>query len=130
MLRGLHLQSPGAQGKLVSVLKGEVFDVVVDIRRDSPAFGRWFGTRLNDQKRQQLYLPPGVAHGFVVTGEDAMFHYKCTDYYQPSAELTLQWNDPDVGIDWPVAQPKLSPKDTSGIRLKDLPRDRLIPFSK
>ena len=128
VLRGMHIQNPSPQGKLVSVLKGEVYDVAVDIRRDSPAFGRWFAARLNDHNRDQLYIPPGVAHGFLVTGADALFHYKCTDTYFPGGELTLMWNDPDVGIKWPSQQPTLSAKDQVGIRLKDLPVDRLIPF--
>jgi dTDP-4-dehydrorhamnose 3,5-epimerase len=129
ILRGLHVQNPSPQGKLVGVLKGEVFDVVVDIRRGSPAFGRWYGATLSADNRRQLYLPPGVAHGFAVTGEDALFQYKCTDFYSPATELTLAWDDPDVAIAWPMKAPTLSAKDKVGLRLKDLPQDRLVPFA-
>lgn len=128
VLRGMHIQNPNPQGKLVGVLKGEVFDVACDIRRGSPTFGKWFGATLNEQNHHQIYLPPGVAHGFLVTGDDALFHYKCTDLYLPGGELTLMWNDPDVGIAWPTSQPKLSAKDQVGTRLRDLPEDRLVPY--
>ena len=105
-LRGLHFQNPAPQGKLVFVLQGEVFDVAVDIRRSSPTFGRWHGERLSS--------------------ETALFAYKCTELYSPQHELTLAWNDPDIGIQWPLENPQLSEKDTRGLRLKDLPPDRLF----
>ncbi len=129
ILRGLHIQNPRPQGKLVGVLKGEVFDVAVDLRRGSPTFGKWFGATLSADNRKQLYLPPGIAHGFAVTGEDAMFQYKCTDFYNPAGEFTLAWDDPDVGIVWPLKNPTLSAKDKVGLRLRDLPPDRLAPFA-
>lgn len=129
ILRGMHVQNPNPQGKLVEVLQGEVFDVVVDLRRGSPAFGKWLGVTLNTDNRKQLYLPPGVAHGFLVTGADAMFHYKCTDFYQPGTELTLAWDDADIGIVWPLkGAPTLSAKDQIGLKLKDIPHDRLAAF--
>src|SRR5690554_3325494 len=111
-LRGMHFQNPQPQGKLVSVCQGEVFDVAVDIRRDSPTFGRWFGVTLSAENRRQLFVPPGFAHGFVVTSEQALFHYKCTDFYAPKCELGFRWDDPDVGIKWPVENPILSQRDS------------------
>ncbi len=125
-LRGLHFQNPHPQGKLVTVLAGEVFDVVVDVRVDSPTFGRWIGITLSAENRRQLYVPPGFAHGFCVTGESALFAYKCSDYYSPRDEVTLAWDDPDLGIDWPTREPVLSEKDRHGIRLKDFPKERLF----
>lgn len=117
-LRGLHYQLTQPQGKLVYVTRGEVFDVAVDMRRSSSTFGQWFGAFLNDENHHQLYVPPGFAHGFCVTSESADFSYKCTDYYQPSDERTLIWNDPAVGIDWPkLDSPILSAKDQRGIPL-------------
>lgn len=117
-LRGLHYQISQPQGKLVSVSRGEVFDVAVDLRRTSPTFGRWFGIFLNDQNHRQLYVPPGFAHGFCVTSESADFCYKCTDYYNPKDERTLLWNDPSIGIEWPAVENRvLSAKDQDGIRL-------------
>jgi dTDP-4-dehydrorhamnose 3,5-epimerase len=129
-LRGLHLQSPPhAQGKLVFVLEGEVFDVAVDARVGSPTFGRWVGETLSAQNRRQLYLPPGFAHGFCVTSEHALFAYKCTDYYAPAAELTVLWNDPAIGIEWPIDAPVLSKKDAAGARLTAIEPDRLVRWS-
>lgn len=125
VLRGLHFQNPQPQGKLVSVLRGEVFDVAVDIRVGSPSFGRWTGTFLSAENRRQLWIPPDFAHGFVVTGEDALFSYKCTDYYAPAAEGAVLWNDPEIGIDWPVEVPTLSGKDRSAPPLAALPEDVL-----
>jgi len=125
ILRGLHVQNPKSQGKLVQVLLGEVFDVAVDIRNGSPTFGQWSGALLSAENKRQLWIPPGFAHGFLVVSETAMFHYKCTDYYSPADEFTLLWNDPDVGIQWPEGTPILSAKDEQGLRLKDLPVDRL-----
>lgn len=119
VLRGLHYQFPTWQGKLVFVLQGEIFDVAVDIRRDSPTFGKWYGVTLNDRTHEQLYIPPGFAHGFCVTSETARVMYKCTDYYAPAEEHTLAWNDPGIGIHWPVSNPVVSAKDAQGKLLKD-----------
>ena len=119
VLRGLHYQYPHWQGKLVFVLQGEVFDVVVDIRRDSPTFGKWFGISLSEENHLQLYVPPGFAHGFCVTSENARVMYKCTDFYSPGNEHTILWNDPAIGIDWPISDPVLSDKDAKGVCLKD-----------
>jgi dTDP-4-dehydrorhamnose 3,5-epimerase len=117
-LRGLHYQLIQPQGKLVFVTRGEVFDVAVDMRRSSPTFGRWFGAVLNDENHRQLFVPPGFAHGFCVTSDSADFCYKCTDFYNPSHERTLLWNDPAVGIDWPTLDsPILSAKDQKGVLL-------------
>lgn len=110
-LRGLHFQEPHAQGKLVMVTEGTVFDVVVDIRKGSPAFGTWYGAELSAVNRRQLYVPPGCAHGFCVTSASAAFLYKCTDYYSPKDERGILWNDPSLGIRWPIATPLLSAKD-------------------
>jgi dTDP-4-dehydrorhamnose 3,5-epimerase len=111
VLRGLHAQSPSPQGKLVRVARGEVFDVAVDIDPDSPTFGKWAGATLSDQNHRQMWIPPGYAHGFLVLSEIADFQYKCTDYYRPDAEIGLIWNDPEVGIEWPIDNPLLSEKD-------------------
>lgn len=119
VLRGLHYQHPTWQGKLVFAIQGEIFDVAVDIRRDSPTFGKWHGVVLNDRTHEQLYVPPGFAHGFCVLSETARVMYKCTDYYAPGEEYTLLWNDPEVGIDWPVKDPVLAEKDAQGKLLKD-----------
>ena len=113
VLRGLHFQNPQPQGKLVSVLRGEVFDVAVDIRTGSPTYGRWTSVTLSAENKRQFWVPPDFAHGFVVTGEDALFSYKCTDYYAPDNDGSVLWNDPDIGIDWPVENPTLSGKDGS-----------------
>ena len=120
VLRGLHYQYPAWQGKLVSVIAGEIFDAVVDIRRDSPTFGRWYATVLSARQAAQLYVPPGFAHGFCVTSESAHVLYKVTDYYQPAHEHTLIWNDPTVAIEWPLAEPLLSAKDQQGRPFADL----------
>lgn len=126
-IRGLHFQNPKAQAKLVWVIEGEVFDVAVDLRRSSPTFGQWHGLNLSAQNRMQFYIPPGFAHGFAVLSETAVFTYKCTDFYSPKDELTLSWDDPDVGVKWPFNDPVLSEKDKRGMRLEDLPADRLFP---
>ena len=126
ILRGLHFQNPGAQGKLVSVLEGEVFDVAVDLRRSSPTFGRWNGLKLSGETKRQFYIPPGFAHGFLVLSETALFHYKCTMPYSSKDELTLAWDDPEVGIRWPEKNPILSAKDQRGMHLRELPPDRLF----
>ena len=125
VLRGLHFQNPHPQGKLVSVLRGEVFDVAVDIRVGSPAFGQWVGTFLSDENRRQVYVPEGMAHGFVVTSDSALVSYKCTDYYRREAEGSVLWNDPDVGIDWPVGEPVLSEKDRNALPLGEKPTGSL-----
>ena len=126
ILRGLHYQRPSSQGKLVMVLEGEVFDVAVDIRRSSPTFGRWCGVRLSSQNRRQFYVPSGFAHGFQVLSETALFYYKCTDYYSPQHEATIRWDDPQIGIQWPLSDPVLSARDAAGPLLKDLPPGRLF----
>ena len=110
-LRGLHYQEPAAQGKLVRVATGRVFDVAVDIRRGSPTFGRWFGVELSADDQRQLYVPPGFAHGFCVLSEEADFLYKCTAYYAPQHERSIRWDDPAIGIAWPIREPLLSPRD-------------------
>lgn len=119
VLRGLHYQYPTWQGKLVFAIQGEIFDVAVDIRRDSPTFGKWHGVVLNDRTHEQLYVPPGFAHGFCVLSETARVMYKCTDFYAPGEEYTLIWNDPAIGIDWPVKDPILADKDAQGKLLRD-----------
>ena len=126
-LRGLHFQNPEPQGKLLQVLEGEVFDVAVDIRRSSPTFGRWHGLTLSSENKRQFYVPPGFAHGFAVLSETALFHYKCTNLYSPANEFTLKWDDPQIGIQWPIAQPVLSKKDSQGIPLREAPQNRLFP---
>ena len=122
VLRGLHYQTEQTQGKLVRVVAGEVFDVAVDIRRSSPTFGQWVGVLLSAENKRQLWVPEGFAHGFYVTTESAEFVYKCTDYYNPSAEHSIRWNDPDLNIQWPLVdgqQPSLSAKDAEGKLFKD-----------
>lgn len=114
VLRGLHFQDPQPQGKLVHVLQGEVFDVAVDIRRDSPTFGQWVGEYLSSENHHQLWVPPGFAHGFCVTSDTALFAYKCSDYYNPSTEHCLLWSDKDLNIQWPVDIPLVSEKDSKG----------------
>lgn len=117
ILRGLHYQLNQPQGKLVRVTRGEVFDVAVDMRKNSPTLGQWVGALLNDQNKQMLWVPPGFAHGFYVTSEQAEFQYKCTDYYAPGDEHSLLWNDLTVGVQWPLAgaaSPVLSEKDKAG----------------
>jgi dTDP-4-dehydrorhamnose 3,5-epimerase len=125
-LRGLHFQNPHPQGKLVYVLEGEVFDVAVDVRADSPTFGVWVGVTLSGENKRQFYVPPGFAHGFCVTSETALFAYKCTDRYAPECECSILWCDEEIGIDWPVRDPLLSEKDKVAPRLRDIPRERLI----
>ncbi len=111
VLRGLHFQTNHPQGKLVRVSRGCIFDVAVDIRKDSPTFGEYFGTELNDKDHRQLWIPPGFAHGFCTLSEVADFHYQCTDYYDPHGEGGILWNDPEIGIHWPLSNPTLSEKD-------------------
>jgi dTDP-4-dehydrorhamnose 3,5-epimerase len=111
VLRGLHAQKQQPQGKLVRAARGEIFDVAADIDPRSPTFGRWVGVTLSDTNHRQLWIPPGYAHGFVVLSEIADFEYKCTDYYHPQSETGVIWNDRDLAIDWPIAEPTLSEKD-------------------
>ncbi len=125
VLRGLHFQNPQPQGKLVSVLEGEVFDVAVDIRVGSPSFGEWTGVTLSAENYRQFYVPPDFAHGFVVTGETALFAYKCTDYYAREAEGAILWNDPGIGIEWPIDAPTLSEKDCAARTLENTPESDL-----
>jgi dTDP-4-dehydrorhamnose 3,5-epimerase len=127
ILRGLHYQSPNPQGKLLQVLQGEVFDVAVDVRRSSPTFGKWHGLILSGENKRQFYIPPGFAHGFLVTSESALFQYKCTQLYSPKDEMAVRWDDPAIGIQWPLKDPLLSERDTKALRLQDIPADRLFP---
>jgi dTDP-4-dehydrorhamnose 3,5-epimerase len=120
ILRGLHFQKTKPQGKLVRVVRGEVYDVAVDIREGSATFGEWEGVILSEDNKKQFWVPPGFAHGFVVLSDTADFEYKCTDYYDPSDEGSILWSDPDLNIPWPIANPVLSTKDESAKRLVDL----------
>ena len=129
ILRGLHLQEPYGQGKLVQVLDGEVFDVAVDVRFGSPTYGRWVSELLSSENHRQLYIPPGFAHGFCVTSESALLHYKCTDLYHPETEVSVAWNDPALGITWPVKAPVLSKKDAAAKPLAEIPRERLPRYT-
>ena len=128
VLRGLHFQNPNPQGKLVHVLQGEVFDVAVDIRVGSPTFGKWTGVTLSADNKRQFYVPPDFAHGFVVTSDTALFAYKCTDYYSPSTDGSVRWDDPGIGIDWPVDTPQLSEKDAAAPLLSEMPEGKLPIF--
>ncbi|AIO25706.1 dTDP-4-dehydrorhamnose 3,5-epimerase [Burkholderia cepacia] len=120
VLRGLHYQIEHTQGKLVRVVEGEVFDVAVDVRRSSPNFGKWVGVTLSADNHRQLWVPPGFAHGFLVVSESAQFLYKTTDYWFPEHERSIVWNDPDIGIAWPLdGEPLLAVKDAAGMRLMD-----------
>jgi dTDP-4-dehydrorhamnose 3,5-epimerase len=127
VLRGLHYQCPQWQGKLIRTLIGEIYDVAVDIRPDSPTFGEWFGIILSDVNKLQLYVPPGFAHGFCVTSESADVAYKVTTFYDPAQEAGILWNDPDIGVDWPISEPVLSDKDINAARLCDLTLDSPSP---
>jgi dTDP-4-dehydrorhamnose 3,5-epimerase len=130
VLRGLHFQNPQPQGKLVQVLSGAVLDVAVDIRIGSATFGCWHGEVLSGENCKQMYIPEGFAHGFCVISQTALFSYKCTNFYSPSTEGGVLWSDPDIGIDWQVNEPILSPKDSAYPRLKDIPRQRLPIFKE
>jgi len=130
ILRGLHLQEPFGQGKLVQVLDGEILDVAVDMRVGSPTFGQWAAERLSSENHKQLYIPEGFAHGFCVLSESALLHYKCTELYHPETELSVAWNDPDLGIAWPIAEPLLSAKDSAAKRLRDIAPERLPRYSE
>ena len=120
VLRGLHFQKNNPQGKLVRVVSGEVYDVAVDIRKDSDTFGQWEGVVLSEDNQKQFWVPPGFAHGFVVLSQTADFDYKCTEYFDPSDEASILWSDPNLGISWPIKNPILSIKDASAPLLKDL----------
>jgi dTDP-4-dehydrorhamnose 3,5-epimerase len=122
ILRGLHIQQQHTQGKLVRVINGEVFDVAVDLRKDSPTYGQWYGVTLSAENKRMFWVPEGFAHGFYVTSEVADFVYKCTDYYAPEHDLSIAWNDPALGIDWPLVNgeaPQLSPKDEKATAFSD-----------
>lgn len=120
VLRGLHFQNnPHAQGKLVRVITGAVFDVAVDIRKSSPTYGQWFGMELNEKNKTMMYIPAGFAHGFATLRDNTIFSYKCTNFYNKASEDCLLWNDPDIGINWNLENPLLSDKDLQGKRIKD-----------
>ncbi len=124
ILRGMHYQTEHTQGKLVRVTAGEVFDAVVDLRRSSPTLGQWYGATLSAANHHMLWIPPGFAHGFYVTSEYADFQYKCTEFYHPESEISLAWDDPSVGIEWPVPageEPLLSAKDSAGLPWSEVP---------
>lgn len=125
VLRGLHYQLVQPQGKLVGVTRGEVFDVAVDVRRGSPTFGHWAGVILDDRSHRQFYVPPGFAHGFCVLSDEADFVYKCTDYYHPPSEQGIIWNDPAIGIEWPLTEVSLSDKDGRYPTLAEQAAERL-----
>ena len=128
ILRGMHLQQPNPQGKLVWVPDGAVFDVALDVREGSPTFGKWVGFELSAENHRQLWIPPGFAHGFVVTSETCLFAYKCTALYAPNDELGVAWDDPDVGIAWPKLDMQLSAKDKVHARLADIDPSKLPSF--
>jgi len=127
VLRGLHFQHPDPQGKLVHVLQGEIFDVAVDIRVGSPTFGRWVGARLSSENRRQMFIPEGFAHGFCALSESALISYKCTALYAPRSEGSLLWNDPEVGVRWPIEAPSLSSKDQAAVPLQKLAAEGRLP---
>ncbi len=130
VLRGLHFQHPRGQGKLVSVLEGEIWDVAVDVRLGSATFGRWTGRTLSAENHRQLYTPSGFAHGFAVTSvREALVMYKCTELYEPAAERTLRWDDPELAIRWPVEVPLVSDKDRVGLRLRELAEGSLPDYA-
>ena len=130
VVRGLHYQLRFPQGKLVVPLTGEIWDVVVDIRRGSPTFGQWLSVTLSADPCRQLYVPPGFAHGFAVVSDEATVMYKCTDFYHPEDEYGLIWNDPDLAIPWPAAAPLLSDKDGQYPRLRDMPPEELPVYER
>ncbi len=125
VLRGLHYQWPRPQGKLVSVMEGEVYDVAVDIRCGSPTFGRWEAVILSAANKRQFWIPEGFAHGFAVLSERALFSYLCTDVYVKEADASVRWNDADIAVDWPISTPTLSSKDEQAPFLQDIPAERL-----
>jgi dTDP-4-dehydrorhamnose 3,5-epimerase len=125
VLRGLHYQVESPQGHLVTVSRGKIFDVGVDLRSNSPTFGQWIGMELSDSRPSQVYLPPGVAHGFCVISDNAEILYKCTEFYRPDDEAGLLWCDPDLAIRWPIVDPIVTERDGRFPRLKDIPQSRL-----
>jgi dTDP-4-dehydrorhamnose 3,5-epimerase len=127
ILRGLHGQAPDSQGKLVRAIEGAVFDVAVDVRLGSPAFGRFVALELSAENFRQVYVPPGMIHGFVVTSEVAQVEYKCSDFYRPEQEFSVRWDDPEIAIPWPISEPVLSEKDRTAPLLRDV-RDQLLPY--
>jgi len=128
VLRGLHFQHPEGQAKLITVFHGRVFDVVVDVRRDSPRFGQWVSLLLDAAEPKQLFVPAGFAHGFVALSEDVLFHYKCSRPYAPAHEHTIRWDDPTLAIDWPVEAPVLSKKDAAAPTLRTFKASALPPY--
>lgn len=129
-LRGLHLQEPNAQGKLVMAVTGTIWDVAVDVRIGSPTFGKWVAAELSSENKHQLYVPPGFAHGFCVTSETAHVYYKCTNLYAPDCEVSLNFSDPDLNIPWPTTEPLLSQKDSQAPRLAEIPEVKLPRYVK
>lgn len=129
VLRGMHYQQLHTQGKLVWVTRGKVFDVALDVRQGSPRFGQWIGVTLDAENPQQFYIPPGFAHGFCTLTDNVDFHYKCTDYYHPASEIGIAWDDPDIGIKWPIKNPTLSAKDKTFPRLSEIDQ-ALLPTYK
>lgn len=131
VLRGLHMQSPpSSQGKLVSAMVGEVYDVAVDVRIGSPTFGKYVARYLSADNKHQMYIPPGFAHGFCVTSDEAIFVYKCTKYYDPKADLSIAFNDPAIGVPWPIEAPVLSKKDAEARTLAEITPERLMRFGE
>ena len=128
VIRGLHFQHPQGQGKLVSAVSGRIFDVAVDARVGSPHFGKWIGLELDDASRWQLYIPAGFAHGFQALTDDAIFSYKCTDYYAPGSERTIRWDDPTVNVSWPILDAILTSRDAAAPTLAEIPKDLLPSF--
>jgi dTDP-4-dehydrorhamnose 3,5-epimerase len=129
VIRGLHYQQPQPQGKLVSVLEGRIFDVGVDIRPDSPTFRQWAGVELSSDNHRQLYVPEGFAHGFCVLGDTALLAYLCTAEYRPEYDHAVAWDDPEIGIRWPLENGRLSARDAAAPRLADIPAEHLPPLS-
>ncbi len=130
VLRGLHFQHPYGQGKLVTVVEGEVYDVAVDVRVGSPTFGQWTSVILSGRERNQFWIPAGFAHGFCVLSPQAIFAYKCTEIYRPECEMSVRWDDPSLSIPWPIKDPNVSDKDRKGLFLKDIPLDRLPRYQE
>jgi len=130
VLRGLSYQLQNPQGKLITVVQGEIFDVAVDIRKESPTFGKWFGLILSSENRKQIYIPPGYAHGFCVLSGHADVFYKCTDLYSPGDEYALLWSDPEININWPVSDPVVSEKDASASKLSEISPELLPEYTK
>ena len=125
VLRGLHYQHPRGQGKLISAPFGEIFDVFVDLRRGSATFGRWAASTISGDNGLQIYLPPGIAHGYIALSDVVLVTYKCTEYYDPSCDRGLSWADVDIGVDWPIAAPEISPRDQVAPALRDIPAQHL-----